>query len=195
MYKKLLASVLLVCTFTITAQETQVNIKNSVEKSIFSVQSGLVGIWANNELKLSNKLALRSEIGLELASFKFSDSYNQDIKYAAIPVVTLEPKWYYNLERRVRKGRNIAGNSGNSISIKINYMAPNVFMISDIEDFNGADQLNIIPKWTIRRVSGKHFIFEFGFGVGPLIPVGKNAEYVDADDVFADLHLRFGYSF
>lgn len=36
----------------------------SVEKSVFGIQTGLLGIWAHNELKLSNQVALRSEVGL-----------------------------------------------------------------------------------------------------------------------------------
>ena len=196
MYKKLLVALLFATTSHILAQETATETpKASVEKSVFSVQTGLVGVWANNELKLSNKFALRTEIGIELGSFTYSDSYNQEIEYAGIPVFTLEPKWYYNLERRVRKGKSIRGNSGNSVSLKINYMAPNLFMVSDIENFNGADQINIIPKWAIRRVYGKHFNFEFGLGVGPMFAVGKRAKYVETDDVFADLHLRIGYAF
>jgi hypothetical protein len=35
-----------------------------VEKT-FSIQTGLAGIWINNETKLSNSIALRSEIGIE----------------------------------------------------------------------------------------------------------------------------------
>lgn len=37
----------------------------SVEKSIFGIQTGFMGIWFNNEIKLSNSLAIKSEIGIE----------------------------------------------------------------------------------------------------------------------------------
>lgn len=195
MYKKLLAAALFTATTTLNAQENKTEQPVSVEKSIFSVQAGLIGVWANNELKLSNKLVLRTEIGLELMSFTYSDSYQKETKFGGIPVFSLEPKWYYNLEKRARKGKNIYGNSGNSISLKINYMSPNIFIISDIENFMGADQINIIPKWTMRRVYGQHFIFETGFGIGPAISVGKYSEYADKDLIFADLHARIGYCF
>ena len=35
----------------------------SVEKSVFGIQTGL-GIWVHNESRMSNKIALRSELGL-----------------------------------------------------------------------------------------------------------------------------------
>ncbi|GEP50991.1 hypothetical protein FNO01nite_16630 [Flavobacterium noncentrifugens] len=194
MYKKLLAIILLAATFTMKAQETVSEYTQaSVEKSVFSVQTGLVGVWANNELKLSNQFALQTEIGLELLSFEYA--YTDETKYGAAPSVSVEPKWYYNLEKRVRKGRNIKGNSGNAFSVRINYISPNAFLISDIDNYKGVDQINIIPKWSIRRVYGKHFIFETGFGLGPVIPVGKYSKYANSDDVYVDLHARIGYCF
>jgi len=193
MYKKLIASVLFATTFTMNAQETIVEQTAGVEKSVFSVQTGLVGVWANNELRLSNQFALRIEIGMELLAFE--NSITDETKYGGVPTFSIEPKWYYNLEKRVRKGKNINGNSGNSFSLKISYFAPNAFLISSMDNFIGADQINIIPKWTLRRVYGKHFIFETGFGLGPAIPVGKYAEYAEKNNIFIDLHARIGYCF
>ena len=37
--------------------------KASVEKSIFGIQTGFLGIWINNEVRLSNSFVLRSELG------------------------------------------------------------------------------------------------------------------------------------
>jgi len=194
MYQKIITSLLFAITISVNAQESiSEQPRASVEKSVFSVQTGLVGIWGNNELRLSNQFALRTEIGLELLSFSYA--YSDDTTYGAVPVFSVEPKWYYNLEKRVRKGRNIAGNSGNSFSVKINYLSPNAFIISDVDDYVGVDQLNIIPKWSIRRVYKKHFIFETGFGVGPAIAVGKYAKYSGNGDIYVDLHARIGYCF
>ncbi len=36
----------------------------SVEKSIWQIQTGLIGVWINNESKLTNSVAIRSEFGL-----------------------------------------------------------------------------------------------------------------------------------
>ena len=37
----------------------------SLEKSIYSFQIGIVGIWGQNEIKLTDVIALRTQIGLE----------------------------------------------------------------------------------------------------------------------------------
>ncbi len=193
MYKKLLSSILLAATFTISAQETVADQPASVEKSVFSVQTGLVGIWINNEIKLSNQIALRSELGVEMVSSE--NIMTDEIKYFGVPSISLEPKWYYNLEKRARKGKNIKGNSANSFSLRLNYLSPNLFMIAEPKNIIIADQINIIPKWTVRRLYGNHFILETGFGLGPNIPVGKHADLVKGEDVFVDFHARIGYAF
>jgi hypothetical protein len=73
-----------------------------VEKT-FSIQTGL-GIWINNETKLSNSIALRSEIGIEHDFF----CYQYDgAGFILQPVLTLEPRYYYNLENRNSEEKNI----------------------------------------------------------------------------------------
>ena len=192
MFKKI-ASLLLMGTFYTQAQE-QVQIQTArVEKSVFSVQTGLIGVWANNEARLSNHFALRSEIGLELYTLTFKYSDNTETVFA--PVISVEPKYYYNLEKRVRKGRSINNNSGNSISLKLHYN-PDWFLLAKDSDIKMASQIAILPKWGIRRVYGKHFTFEAGVGIGPVFYLGKYAENYDGDvNIYGDAIVRIGYTF
>ena len=37
----------------------------SVEQSTFGIQTGVLGVWAQRETKLSNQIALRSEIRMD----------------------------------------------------------------------------------------------------------------------------------
>ncbi len=105
----------------------------SVEKSTFGIQTGLLGIWMHNESKLSNEFALRSEIGLD-AGF-FGGGFNDGNKFLLTPVITIEPRWYYNLDKRISKSRNISGNSGNFISVKTSYH-PDWFCLSHCDEFS-----------------------------------------------------------
>jgi hypothetical protein len=189
MFKKLSMSLALIACLNSNAQEV------SVEKSIFGIHTGFVGLWFNNEFRLSNKFTFRSEIGLELGAVDGGSSDNDDLIYLVAPVVSAEPRWYYNLEKRNTKGKNITKNSGNTVSLKINYF-PDSFLITNYDNVNVVNQLSFIPKWGIRRVYGKHFTFETGFGVGPTIYFGKNADNVtNKQDVYVDIHLRAGYTF
>jgi hypothetical protein len=82
-------------------------------KDFFSIQTGL-GIWINNETKLSNSIALRSEIGIEHDFF--CDQYD-GAGFILQPVLTLEPRYYYNLENRNSEEKT-SKNSGNYFSLK-----------------------------------------------------------------------------
>ena len=41
----------------------------SVEESTYGIQTGVLGIWFHNEAKLSEQIALRSELGLDSGIF------------------------------------------------------------------------------------------------------------------------------
>lgn len=189
MFQKLFVFLLISISLNCVAQDV------SVEKSIFGIQTGLVGVWVNNEFKLSNQFTFRSEIGLELGAIRNSSNGIEKTTYVMAPVVSVEPRWYYNLEKRNAKGKNIKNNSGNLFSIKANYN-PDLFLITNNKNLNVVNQLAIVPEWGIRRVYGKHFSFETGFGLGPILYFGKDSENVTKkEDVYVDLHLRIGYSF
>lgn len=186
---KLFLPILLLCfNLSITAQES------NVEKSVFGVQTGFFGIWAHNESKLSNSIALRSELGLDAAIF--SESFVGTQSFIMVPAITLEPRWYYNLKRRVDKGKRIDGNSGNFVSLKTTYhpdlvigsLGDNTVFISDI---------SFIPTYGIRRNIGEHFNYEAGLGIGYYRLFEKEDVFIlgGTEGVAVNLHLRIGYRF
>ena len=174
--------------FSLTAQAQDA----SVEKSVFGIQTGILGVWVHNEVKLSNAIALRSELGVDFG-FYSSNFYN-DSGFLAVPSLTLEPRWYYNLNKRVSKSRRIDGNSGNFVSIRINYH-PDLLLNSINENYNFISDLSIIPTWGIRRSIGKHFNYETGIGVGYIKYFEEANTIFEESDVGVNLHLRIGYRF
>ncbi|MCF6182514.1 hypothetical protein [Lutibacter sp.] len=161
--------------------------KASVEKSIYGIQTGILGVWGYNESKLTNSIALRSEIGLDAG---FRGGSNINTVFVLTPTITIEPRFYYNLKKRSKKGKSILKNSANFLTLEFFYV-PNLFVISNTRNVSVANSLSIIPKWGIKRTIGKHFTYELGLGIG---------YYIDLDDsrfndTVADLHIRFGYTF
>ena len=65
---------LTLCGLTLIAKSQNA----SVEKSTFGVQTGVLGIWAYNEAKLSNAIALRTEIGFDFGIWEttYYDDYD-----------------------------------------------------------------------------------------------------------------------
>ena len=165
----------------------------SVEQFTYGIQTGVLGIWAHKETKLSNLIALRAEIGMD-AGF-WGGSFYPKNGYLMTPVIRLEPRWYYNLNKRVSKSRNINGNSGNFLTLQTSYN-PNWFVISNYDNVEVADQISIIPTWGIRRNIGSHFTYETGIGIGYRYIFAKNVGYIENErEAALNLHLRIGYRF
>lgn len=164
---------------------------SSVEKSVFGAQVGFLGIWAHNEARLFNQIALRTELGFD--SGIWGGSFYDKTGYVFTPVITAEPRWYYNLNNRKAKSKRIDGNSGNFLSLKTSYH-PDWFVISNYENISIVSDLSIVPTWGIRRNIGKHINYEAGIGLGYRRIFAKSAGYLkDEDDLAVNLHLRIGY--
>jgi hypothetical protein len=168
--------------------------KQSVEKSIFGIQTGFAGFWGYNELKLSNQIALRTELGFDAYD---NDDFYPNSGFLLTTVITLEPRWYYNLDKRASRLERIDNNSGYFFSIKTSFRSDDLLL-----DFGGdekaqiVDNLSIIPTWGIRRNLGKHFNYETGVGVGYIHYFSKNAGFTkNKGETAINLHLRLGYQF
>jgi hypothetical protein len=165
----------------------------SVEKSVFGIQTGLLGIWAHNESRLSNTIALRSELGFDGAIW--GGSIYDEVGFSLSPVLTLEPRFYYNLNKRNSKSKVITNNSGNFISLQTSFH-PDWFVISNYEYASIISVISIIPTWGIRRNMGVHFNFEAGAGIGYQYSFAKAAGYPsNTSEAAANLLLRIGYVF
>lgn len=170
-----------------TAQDT------SVEKSTFGIQTGVLGLWGHQESKLSNSIVLRSEIGLDAGAF--NENFEEGSHFILIPALTIEPRWYYNLKKRVSKSRRIDGNSGNFISIKTTYH-PDLVIGSVPNYLNFISDISIIPTWGIKRNIGQHFNYEAGIGLGFLHFFKEENVYIKDENILGlNLHLRIGYRF
>ncbi len=165
----------------------------SVEQSTYGIETGFLGIWAQNEYKLGNKVALRTELGFD--SGIWGGSHYREAGFLLTPVITLDPRLYYNLNRRDRKSKNINGNSGNFFSIKTSYH-PDWFVVSNYDNLEIISDISIVPTWGIRRQSGDHFIYETGIGLGYRYIFDEEARNsIMETKVALNVHLRMGYRF
>ncbi|MFP9098737.1 hypothetical protein ACLI09_06770 [Flavobacterium sp. RHBU_24] len=178
--------------FCITITHAQDAPAATVEKSVFNVQTGFLGLYANNEYGLSNHIALRTEVGLEPGFTIRPD----DSEWSVLPMINLEPRYYYNIEKRAGKGRNVSGNAASffTVSVRCN---PDLVLYSTQEDAKMATFLGFVPKWGIRRNIGQSkFNYEAGIGIGYYTLLGNDKKYYDeTEGVALDLHLRIGYRF
>ena len=196
MKAKLLTSLLLTSLFISSNAQENPQTENpqsaSVEKSTFGIQTALLGVYAHNESRLSDQFTLRTEIGMNVGIF--GGLFYPKTGFVVLPVITVEPRWYYNLDKRVRKSKSIAGNSGNFISIQTSYH-PDWFYISNYDKLITFNTITVVPTWGIRRNIGEHFTYETAFGLGYGHQFRSSKGYEDIEGLAANIHLRIGYKF
>ena len=198
MKNTLLALFFMGFAFSASAQTAETNTTattaGTVEKSLFNVQVGAVGVWASHEARLSNKWALRSEIGLDLWAY---DTYFDGSGTVMVPSISVEPRWYYNIEKRANKGKYTANNSASFVTVAVEYY-PDLFILGSAPSYIYVpNQMTIIPKWGIRRAIAKsNFNYELGIGLGYGFYFSDSDDVIkNAGDVAIDLHARIGYTF
>jgi hypothetical protein len=191
---------LLFFSLQVSAQNQNDTSKISIEKSIYGIQAGFLGTWLYNESRLSNEFALRSQLGFDfrIEGFREFESFGPNDDFYGILHISLEPRWYYNLEKRLRKGKTIERNSGNFIALLASANLEGVSFTSN-DRIESLDQIRLVPKWGIRRSLGKHISYEAGFGFGYAFFL-NNTERTGffpfrderSGDFTVDLHLRIG---
>lgn len=166
----------------------------SVEKSTFGIQTGVLGLWAYNEARLTNTIALRTELGFDLGIWETTYYDDYDSPFILTPVIVIEPRFYHNLKKRYQNSKRIDGNSGNFIALKTSYHPE--WALFNTDDAPVVSDFAIIPTYGIRRNIGEHFNFEAGIGAGYSYTFAERAGYTkDESGIELNMHLRIGYKF
>jgi hypothetical protein len=194
--KKIIVLGFVLISFLAKAQEVE---KVSVEKSLFGAQLGLLSTGFYYEAQLQRKISLRTEIGfsLVLSSKDYADpAIKDETATLIVPYVTLEPRWYYGLDRRKRLGKNIYNNSSNYVSLANTYYSNNTPIINN-GNFDVVSAITVIPKYGIRRAFAKHFNYEFSAGFGYQYNIFSAASGCNCDHSITeiDIQARIGYDF
>ncbi len=166
----------------------------TIEKSLWGIQTGFPGIWGHNESKIGDQFALRTEVGLDAGMW--GGNFYRNTGFLLIPVISIEPRFYYNNNKRADQQKNVKKNSGNFITLKNSYH-PDWFIISNHKNIKIIQDLSITPTWGMRRLIGNsNFAYEVGGGIGYRYIFAKQAGYPKNEGkVAVNLHLRIGYTF
>jgi len=196
-----IATLVLVCLlgYNTNAQTEPIISSNGSVQSLFNVQAGAVGIFGSYEAALSTRWALRTEVGLDLWSYN-AYRYNgmnieEDKGVFLTPILNLEPRWYYNIEKRARKGKHTGNNSANFLTLSVKYF-PDLFKVGGPDYVSVPNIISFTPKWGIRRAIAKsNFNYEAGIGIGYQKNLTDSNFYNKIDDAVIDIHARIGYTF
>jgi hypothetical protein len=189
--KKLLTLLLiLVYSQQIRAQ----NSEDAFGKSAVKTQSnhfidvGIIGAGYTYEYAFANHYTVNAGTGITGSVTYTSSGWYDGNKwrYSLHPYISVEPRYYYNLQKRVRKGKSIDGNTGLFLAVQCNYIFKPIAKHNVYDDVSG---FAVAPYWGLRRVWWEHLLFEFHAGLA----FGWN-NYNDSN-VGIVLGLRLGYKF
>jgi hypothetical protein len=169
----------------------------TVEKNLYGFQFGLLSSGFQYETRLDRKITLMSEVGLTLvlSTREFNNPEIEDQTTTIFaPYVTLEPRWYYGLDRRSKLGRNTTNNSSNYISLKTSFISSKTPIIKN-GDFDVVSVIMIVPMYGIRRSFAKNFNYQFSGGYGYQYNFFDKACGCKHFTTDIDLQASIGYNF
>ena len=155
--KKIIVLTFLGITLFSNAQEKQ------KLKDLFNAEAGLIGVWINYEKTLNDKFTLNTELGYAGGVLKGTD--NRSIDYIFTTIFSLEPRYYYNFNKRLEKSKNVTNNAANYFTTEF-YYVPNWLTKSNRLDASVEPNFGIIPKWGVRRNLVQNLNFDFAIGIG-----------------------------
>jgi len=152
--KKSFLSILAVVTFSIVNAQSN----NQVEDSQFKIN--LINPGIEYEVGLGKNQTINLGIGLQFVANDTRD----DFFYAFVPAINAQYRYFYNLERRLNKGKEINGNSGNYLAASGTLFTADV-IIGNVDSGSGTAGF-VGPVYGIQRTYPKGFNYTMEFGVG-----------------------------
>jgi hypothetical protein len=160
--------------------------ENNLEKLV-KLDLGLRGIGITYEPKLSNKMSIELSGGIGGGyDISFQDfTYTWNLPDPALHVI-VNPKYYYNRNKREAKGKTTELNSGNYVGLGIKYTSRGISESTEVWD---ALLFNL--HWGMQRAIGKRWTFNIHAGVGYAIDATDLSN--SSGTVYPALDLRFAY--
>ena len=153
--KNSLLFALCVITFSSIHAQSHVN----MVKSLFKVNALLPGV--SYELGVGKNTSLNFDAAL---LFTLNGGTGRDTEFGLYPAVGADFRYYYNMDRRIGKGKNILGNSGNYFAVVNQFYLGNA-IVGDL-DYNSNFYYNAAVVYGIQRMRPKGFYWGLSFGPG-----------------------------
>ena len=128
-----------------------------VEDGLFKINALLPGISYEFGVDDRTTINLDAVIG-----FALNGGSNRETSFGLYPGLGAELRNYVNFDRRIRKGKNISGNTGNYISF-LNQFQLGKPVIGGLE-YNSSYFYNVAAVYGLQRTYSKGFYFNLGFG-------------------------------
>lgn len=128
----------------------------NVEKSQLQLGLPLPGVLYEVGTSSNTTISVEALAGLELRGCSGCAT-----DFGIYPILRGQYRYYYNMERRLRKRKNISGNSGNYLAALVGYQHGSPF-IGNLETVN---TLGIGPVYGLQRTYHKGFFYRLEGGI------------------------------
>lgn len=143
----------------------------NVEQYQFKINAINPGV--DYELAIGEDQTLNFGLGLQFAA----SGGGGEFYYAFVPAINAQYRYYYNIDRRLEKGKHIAGNSGNYLSASATMFTSDV-IIGNVDSGSGTAGF-LGPVYGIQRTYPKGFNYTMEFGFGLYFANDENFEAVE----------------
>lgn len=175
--------VLIVLLITISAfgQSSTENEPPAVESQVWKINFLLPGL--EYERKLGNSTTLNANAYLR---FGYSSNFIFGDAWLVQPSLDVQFREYYNLYKRLAKGKRISGNSANFFALGVFGVGRSIV---DRQDFRNYSYFGIGPLWGLQRTFPRKF--NYSFSVGPSV-INSGSDDIE---FLLRLNLRLGLGF
>ena len=157
-------------------------------RSLTRLNAELQGFGVSLEPRLSNSVTIDLSTGVGTGGY---DIWSESFTYVVDPFsptvfISITPKFYYNRNKRLEKGKQATLNSGNYFGLRIKYTSA-----SFGENTNVRDALLFNVHWGMQRAIAKRWTVNTHFGIGYAIDATdlNNSEAA----FYPALDLKFSY--
>lgn len=157
MKNKLVFCAFLLFIFSVNAQSNK-----KVEDGLFKINALIPG--ASYELGIADRATINFDA---LLGFALRGASDVPTEFGIYPALQAEYRNYVNMDRRLRKDKNISGNSGNYVSL-VNQLQLGQPLFGDLE-FASDYYYNVAAVYGIQRTRPKGFYWGISFGPGVFI--------------------------
>ncbi|MDY8138563.1 DUF3575 domain-containing protein [Aquimarina sp. 2201CG5-10] len=152
--KKVLTAIFFLTTIVVSAQYGDA----SVEDQLFKINLFTPGI--EYEVGLNKNSTLDFRVGTGFAYVKT----NNEEDFGVFLTFEGAYRYYYNLEKRLSKNKNITKNSGNYVALT-SFLAPGNPIIGDLD--TDIDYIGVVgPVWGFQRTYNSNFNIGLELGLG-----------------------------
>ena len=163
-------------------------------QSLHHVDVFLIGASYNYEHAFGSNFTLSPSYSVIPGVYTYYIGGNQNSKWghALYQSLSLDTRWYTNVNKRVKRGKSVENNSANFVSLLVEY----------IPEFSNMKYSTyaITPRWGFRSSFNQHFFMEFAIGLPYIIDRWPSNEWGSdkwrwRSEVGLHLGLKAGFGF